>query len=153
MPRSSWSASDAVLDRVLSLSWRVPLGGSVFLKSASVPIAEGGLGPFFDQERDRARSPVADGLGHAMFVGAVACDLSWREDRSSVIGVQGVGMSELPLRLWLADHFLIIFSSLSAKVCRSWFVETRWDPRGLTDFIEARTRDRARRLLPRRKED
>ncbi|OWM84435.1 hypothetical protein CDL15_Pgr026443 [Punica granatum] len=56
--------------------------------SKSVAIAEGGLGLFFDRQRDRAGSPVAGGLGHAMFVRAVACDLSWREGRSSVFGVQ-----------------------------------------------------------------
>ncbi|PKI48609.1 hypothetical protein CRG98_031028 [Punica granatum] len=164
--------------------------------SRSVAIAEGGLGPFFDRQCDRARSPVAGGLGHAMFVGTVACDLSWREGRhrASVPGVCawvrwrharttrrdalgcaggcaqlheetrarsrddawlrgvseklalprkvnrssghgspchggrvkvtiglpakefGVGLSELPLRLWLADQFLIFLSSLPTKV-------------------------------------
>ncbi|PKI60936.1 hypothetical protein CRG98_018670 [Punica granatum] len=39
----------------------------------------GELGPFFDRQRDRVRSFVAGGMGHAMFVGAVACDLSWRD--------------------------------------------------------------------------
>ncbi|PKI52594.1 hypothetical protein CRG98_027022 [Punica granatum] len=54
----------------------------------SVAIEEGGLGPFFYRQCDHAGSPVASGLGHAMFVGAVACDLSWREGRSSVFGVR-----------------------------------------------------------------
>ncbi|PKI44943.1 hypothetical protein CRG98_034638 [Punica granatum] len=31
------------------------------------------------------------------------------------------------------------------EVCRSWFVETRWDPRVLMDFVEARARGRARK--------
>ncbi|PKI48579.1 hypothetical protein CRG98_030998 [Punica granatum] len=34
-------------------------------------------------------TPMAGGQGHAPFVGAVACDLSWREGRPSVFGVQG----------------------------------------------------------------
>ncbi|PKI46461.1 hypothetical protein CRG98_033159 [Punica granatum] len=55
----------------------------------SVAVAEGGFGPFFDRQCDRAGSPVTGGLGHAMIVGAVACDLSWRDGRSSVFGVQG----------------------------------------------------------------
>ncbi|PKI76495.1 hypothetical protein CRG98_003113 [Punica granatum] len=33
-------------------------------------------------------TPVAGGQGHAPFVGAIACDLSWREGRSLVFGVQ-----------------------------------------------------------------
>ncbi|PKI44050.1 hypothetical protein CRG98_035580 [Punica granatum] len=49
--------------------------------SRSVAIAEGGLGPFFNRQRDRAGSPVVGGLRHAIFVGAVAYDLSWREGR------------------------------------------------------------------------
>ncbi|PKI48204.1 hypothetical protein CRG98_031404 [Punica granatum] len=188
--------------------------------SGSVAIAEGGFGPFFNRQRDRAGSPVVGGLRHAMLVGAVACDLSWREgDRTSLVGVvrgcRGcvhgcaerrvrsrddawlhgvreklalprkvhrssghdslccggrvkiaislpakkvfthlhVGLSELPLRSWLVDQFLIFINSLSAKMCRSWFAKTRWDPRVLTDFVEARTRGQARCLLPRRKED
>ncbi|PKI34365.1 hypothetical protein CRG98_045245 [Punica granatum] len=53
-------------------------------------IGQGRLGSFFHRQCDRAASPVASGLGHAMFVGTVACDLSWREgagDRTSLVGV------------------------------------------------------------------
>ncbi|OWM70135.1 hypothetical protein CDL15_Pgr025985 [Punica granatum] len=46
------------------------------------PVMWGELDPFFDRQRDRVRSFMAGGLGHAMFVGAVACDLSWRDGRS-----------------------------------------------------------------------
>ncbi|PKI70889.1 hypothetical protein CRG98_008780 [Punica granatum] len=45
-----------------------------------VATAEGGLGPFFDRQCDRAGSPVL-----------------------------GAGLGELPLRLWLADEFLILW--------------------------------------------
>ncbi|PKI71936.1 hypothetical protein CRG98_007664 [Punica granatum] len=55
----------------------------------SVAIVEGGLGPFLDLQCDRAGSLVAGGLGHAMIVGAIACDLSWRDGRTSVFEVQG----------------------------------------------------------------
>ncbi|OWM78147.1 hypothetical protein CDL15_Pgr014966 [Punica granatum] len=67
--------------------------------SRSVAIAEGGLGPFFDRQCDRARSFVAGGLGHAVFVGAVACDLSWRDGRSSVFGVQGGSREVFPVSI------------------------------------------------------
>ncbi|PKI71113.1 hypothetical protein CRG98_008481 [Punica granatum] len=39
-------------------------------------------------------TPVAGGQGHAPFIGAVAYDLSWREDQSSVFGVQGGSREE-----------------------------------------------------------
>ncbi|PKI68225.1 hypothetical protein CRG98_011361 [Punica granatum] len=41
-----------------------------------VSIAEGGLGPFFGQMCSRASNFVAGGLGHALYVEAVACKLS-----------------------------------------------------------------------------
>ncbi|PKI50461.1 hypothetical protein CRG98_029144 [Punica granatum] len=88
---------------------------------------------------------VAGGLGHALSVGAFGCDLcggrvgtQFHEARQEF----GTGLSELPLRLWLADEFFIFLSSLPAKVCRSWFAEARWDPRVLMDFVEAQTRGR-----------
>ncbi|OWM70310.1 hypothetical protein CDL15_Pgr027211 [Punica granatum] len=78
--------------------------------SRLVAIAEGGLGPIFDLQCDHAGSPVAGGLGHAMIVGAVACDLSWREGRLSVFGVQG-GSREVFLVsivvLWDSDCLLV----------------------------------------------
>ncbi|PKI60399.1 hypothetical protein CRG98_019208, partial [Punica granatum] len=49
----------------------------------------GELGPFFDRHRDRVKSFVAGGLGHAMIVGVVACDLPWRDGRTLVFEVQG----------------------------------------------------------------
>ncbi|PKI39201.1 hypothetical protein CRG98_040407 [Punica granatum] len=54
-----------------------------------VATAVGGLGPFLIGRATQLVIPVASGLGHAMFVGAVACDLSWREcrHRASVLGV------------------------------------------------------------------
>ncbi|PKI66150.1 hypothetical protein CRG98_013448 [Punica granatum] len=67
--------------------------------SRSVAIAEGGLGPFFDRRHACARSPVAGGLGHAMFVGAVACDLSWREGRASVFGAQRGSREVFPVSI------------------------------------------------------
>ncbi|PKI77749.1 hypothetical protein CRG98_001873 [Punica granatum] len=146
-----------------------------------VAIAEGGLGPFFDRQCDRTGNPVAGRLGHALLVGAVVYDLSWREGRPSLLKSRGfnarvkrsglagwrrastprvcasvrwrharttrkdtlgcasgrarlreetctrsrndawlrefgVGLSELPLRLWWADEFLIFLSNLPAKV-------------------------------------
>ncbi|OWM73881.1 hypothetical protein CDL15_Pgr018941 [Punica granatum] len=65
--------------------------------SRLVAIAEGGLGPFFDRQCDR--SPVAGGLGHAMFVGAAACDLSWGEGQSSVFGVRGGSREVFPISI------------------------------------------------------
>ncbi|PKI76624.1 hypothetical protein CRG98_002933 [Punica granatum] len=76
----------------------------------SVAIAEGGLGPFFDRQCDHAGSPVASGLGHAMFVGAVACDLLWREGRSSVFGVQGGSREVFPVTIvvvWDSGYLLV----------------------------------------------
>ncbi|OWM82844.1 hypothetical protein CDL15_Pgr029205 [Punica granatum] len=67
--------------------------------SRSVAVAEGGFGPFFDRQCDRAGSPVTGGLGHAMIVGAVACDLSWRDGRSSVFGVQGDSREVFPVSI------------------------------------------------------
>ncbi|OWM76961.1 hypothetical protein CDL15_Pgr011686 [Punica granatum] len=82
--------------------------------SRSVAIAEGGLGSFFDRQCNRAGSPVAGGLGHAMIVGAVACDLSWREGRSSVFGVHENSREVFPVSIvvvrdsdcLLVDYFL-----------------------------------------------
>ncbi|PKI40431.1 hypothetical protein CRG98_039179 [Punica granatum] len=45
------------------------------------------------------RSPVAGGLGHAMFVGAAACDLSWGEGQSSVFGVRGGSREVFPISI------------------------------------------------------
>ncbi|OWM91268.1 hypothetical protein CDL15_Pgr000212 [Punica granatum] len=67
--------------------------------SKSMAIAEGGLGPIFDRQCEWVRSPVAGGLGHAMFVGAVACGLSWRDGRSSVFGVHGSSREVLPVSI------------------------------------------------------
>ncbi|PKI73751.1 hypothetical protein CRG98_005855 [Punica granatum] len=64
-----------------------------------VAIAEGGLAPFFDRQCNRAGSPVAGGLGHAMIIGAVACDISWREGRSSVFGVQEGSREVFPVSI------------------------------------------------------
>ncbi|PKI77727.1 hypothetical protein CRG98_001851 [Punica granatum] len=64
-----------------------------------VAIVEGGLGPFFDRQCDRAGSPVAGGLGHALFVRVVACDLSWRKGWPSMFGVQGGGGEVFPVSI------------------------------------------------------
>ncbi|PKI53725.1 hypothetical protein CRG98_025855 [Punica granatum] len=48
---------------------------------------------------DRAGSPVAGRLGHAMIVGAVACDISWREGRSSMFRVQGGSKEVFPISI------------------------------------------------------
>ncbi|OWM75141.1 hypothetical protein CDL15_Pgr017267 [Punica granatum] len=65
----------------------------------SVAIVEGGLGPFLDLQCDRAGSLVAGGLGHAMIVGAIACDLSWRDGRTSVFEVQGGSREAFPVSI------------------------------------------------------
>ncbi|PKI67003.1 hypothetical protein CRG98_012541 [Punica granatum] len=50
------------------------------------------------------------GLGHALFVGAVACDLSWREGWPSVFGVQGGGGEVFPISIvvvWDSNCLLV----------------------------------------------
>ncbi|PKI71081.1 hypothetical protein CRG98_008546 [Punica granatum] len=80
---------------------------------------------------------AASGLGHALSVGAFGCDLcggkigtriqeAGREVFVVVI-LFGAGLSELSLRLWSADEFLIFLSSLSAKKrLKLACMPTRW---------------------------
>ncbi|PKI72181.1 hypothetical protein CRG98_007450 [Punica granatum] len=97
----------------LYIAWSLWCALPYFLRAGlswrSVAIAEGGSDPFFDQQCDRAGSPVAGGLGHAMFVGAVACDLSWKEGRSSMFGVQGGSREVFPVSImvvWDSGYLL-----------------------------------------------
>ncbi|PKI50770.1 hypothetical protein CRG98_028912 [Punica granatum] len=51
-------------------------------------------------------------LGHAPFVGVVACDFSWREGRSSVFGVQRGSREVFPVSIvvvWDSDCFLVSY--------------------------------------------
>ncbi|PKI50028.1 hypothetical protein CRG98_029588 [Punica granatum] len=64
-----------------------------------VAVAEGGLGPFFGRRCDHVGSPVGGGLGHALFVRAIACDLLWRKGWASVFEVQGGGGEVFPVSI------------------------------------------------------
>ncbi|PKI60095.1 hypothetical protein CRG98_019503 [Punica granatum] len=155
MPRSSWSASDALCDRrsrpclvapmdgVLRRVGALEVGGRALpwgpcllstemvgltacgpLSRFCLRLRKKGVPPhqasFLSKYRERdligvlverrvgwAHSPVRDvtvqmtavagGQGHALFVGTVACDLSWRKDRSSVFGVHGSSREVFPV--------------------------------------------------------
>ncbi|OWM67764.1 hypothetical protein CDL15_Pgr017461 [Punica granatum] len=55
---------------------------------------------------------VAGGQGHALFVGTIACDLSWRKDRSSVFGVHGSSrvFHVSIVVVWIHGAFLLVIS-------------------------------------------
>ncbi|PKI41621.1 hypothetical protein CRG98_037989 [Punica granatum] len=53
--------------------------GDCSVEYALMVTTDSGVGPFFCRRCDCASNPLAGGLGHALFVGAVAYDLLWRE--------------------------------------------------------------------------
>ncbi|PKI64282.1 hypothetical protein CRG98_015322 [Punica granatum] len=82
-----------------------------------VATAEGGLGPFFGQQYDRAGSPVAGRPGHALFVGAVAC-IFFGGRTHSVVLVDVLGCAKIRV----LDH------SLTRLVARGeWGMSFAWE--------------------------
>ncbi|OWM74455.1 hypothetical protein CDL15_Pgr003958 [Punica granatum] len=72
--------------------------------------AEGGVGPSPVRGVTIQMTAVAGGQGHALFVGTVACDLSWRNGRSSVFGVHGSSREVFPVSIVVvrdSDCFLV----------------------------------------------